>query len=49
MAESREWDYSFFVAYVILFASAGLVTAVAVHIYNRRIWKRIMQDRPFHE
>ena len=46
---SREWDYAFFVAYVILFASAGLVTAVAVHIYNRRIWKRIMQDRPFHE
>ncbi len=46
---SREWDYSFFVAYVILFTSAGLVTAVAVHIYNRRTWKRITQDRPFHE
>ncbi len=46
---SRSWDYSLAAAYVILFASAGLVTAVAVHIYNRRIWKRITQDRPFNE
>jgi biotin transporter BioY len=46
---SREWDYSFCAAYLILGASAGLVTAVAVHIYNRRIWKRITQDRPFNE
>jgi len=46
---SRSWDYSFAFAYVILFTSAGVVTAVVVHIYNRRIWRRIKQDRPFHE
>ncbi|HUW81725.1 MAG TPA: hypothetical protein VMZ31_02870 [Phycisphaerae bacterium] len=45
----RSWDYSFAAAYVILFASAGAVTAVVVHIYNRWIWRRIGQERPFDE
>jgi len=44
-----DWDYSFCWAYVILFASAAVVTAIAVHIYNRRIWRRIVRERPFHE
>jgi hypothetical protein len=44
-----DWDYSFAGAYLIFFASAGLVSAVVVHIYNRRIWRRIVRERPFHE
>jgi hypothetical protein len=43
------WNYAFATAYVILFASGGAVAAIVVHIYNRWVWRRIRQERPFHE
>jgi hypothetical protein len=46
---SKIWPYSFFAALMIYIVGAGLITTVVVHIYNRRILRRIKQMEPFGE
>ena len=41
--------HTYFVALTIYIAAAGLVAMVVVHIYNRRILRRIKQMEPFGE
>ncbi len=40
-------EHSYFLPLIIYIIVAGLITAVVVHIYNRRILRRIKQMRPF--
>lgn len=42
-------EHSYFVPLVIYLVGAGLITAVVVHIYNRKILRKIKQVRPFGE
>ena len=42
-------EHSYFVPLVIYLVGAGLMTTVVVHIYNRRILRRIKEVRPFGE
>ncbi len=42
-------EHSYFVPLVIYMVGAGLITAVVVHIYNRRILWKIKEVRPFGE
>jgi hypothetical protein len=44
---SKIWPYSFFAALMIYIVGAGLITTVVVHIYNRKILRRIKELRPF--
>ncbi|MHC4734837.1 MAG: hypothetical protein ACYTDW_10330, partial [Planctomycetota bacterium] len=41
--------HSYFLALVIYIAAAGLMAMVVVHIYNRRILRKIKEVRPFGE
>jgi hypothetical protein len=41
--------HTYFLALMIYIAAAGLTAMVVVHIYNRRIWRRIKEVRPFGE
>jgi hypothetical protein len=43
------WEHSYFVTLMIYLISAGFITAIVVHIYNRRILRKIKQMRPFDE
>ena len=43
------WLYSFFVTFEMSVVIAGLISAVFVHMYNRRILRRIKQMGPFSE
>ncbi len=42
-------EHSYFVPLIIYIVGAGLITTVVVHIYNRRILRRIKEVRPFGE
>ncbi len=42
-------EHSYFLPLIIYIIVAGLITAVVVHIYNRRILRKIKQVRPFGE
>ncbi len=42
-------EHSYFMPLVIYMVGAGLITTVVVHIYNRRILRKIKQVRPFGE
>jgi uncharacterized membrane protein YjjB (DUF3815 family) len=46
---ARGWVYSFFVVFEMSVVIAGLISAMVVHIYNRRILRRIKELRPFSE
>ena len=46
---SKNWVYSYYAALMIFIAGAGFITAIVVHLYNRRILKKIKQTRPFDE
>lgn len=46
---NKDWLYSFFLALMIYFVGAGILAAVLVHIYNRRILRKIKQMEPFGE
>ncbi len=46
---SKIWPYSFFVALMIYIVAAALITVVVVHIYNRRILRRIKEMRLLRE
>jgi len=43
----RGWTYSFFLTFEMSVVVAGLISAMVVHIYNRRILRRIKELRPF--
>jgi len=45
----KGWLYSCFVALMIYIAGASLITALVVHIYNRKILRKIKEMRPFGE
>ncbi|MBA7704516.1 hypothetical protein ES703_113330 [subsurface metagenome] len=45
----KGWLYCCFVALMIYIAGASLITAVVVHIYNRKILRKIKEVRPFGE
>jgi len=43
------WTDTFFAALMIYIVSAGLITTFVVHIYNRKVLRKIKQTRPFGE
>jgi len=45
----EKWKHAFFVTLMAYLIGAGLVTAIVVHIYNRRILRKIKEVRPFSE
>jgi len=45
----KGWLYCCFVALMIYIAGASLITAVVVHIYNRKVLRKIKEARPFGE
>ena len=45
----KDWMYSYFLVLNIYVVAAGLVTMVVVHIYNRKILRKIKESRPFGE
>jgi len=45
----KGWLYSFFLPVELSFVGAGLIAMVVVHIYNRRIMRKIKEMRPFSE
>ena len=45
----RRWVYSFFLTFEMSMVVAGLISAMVVHIYNRKILRRIKELRPFGE
>jgi hypothetical protein len=49
LADTGVTAHSYFLALMIYIASAGLTAMVLVHIYNRRILRKIKQMRPFDE
>ena len=46
---SEQWLYSLFLSLMIYLVGAGVLAAVAVHIYNRIILRKIKEMRPFGE
>ncbi len=46
---SKDWSYSFFLALMIYIIGPGLITTVVVHIYNRKVLRKIKEMRPFDE
>ena len=42
-------EHSYFVPLVIYLVGTGLITTVVVHIYNRRVLRKIKETRPFGE
>ena len=49
LADSGVSAHSYFLALMIYIAAAGLMAMVVVHIYNRRILRKIKEVRPFGE
>lgn len=45
----KGWLYSFLLPVELSFVGAGLIAMVVVHIYNRRIMRKIKEMRPFSE
>ena len=45
----KEWLYSFFLTFETSVVGAGLISAMVVHIYNRRILRKLKKMRPFGE
>jgi len=45
----KDWIYSYFVTLMMYIVGSGLITAIAVHIYNRRVLRKIKEMRPFGE
>jgi len=45
----KDWMYSYFLVLNIYVVAAGLITMVVVHIYNRKILRKIKESRPFGE
>jgi MFS family permease len=45
----RRWVYSFFLTFEMSMVVAGFISAMVVHVYNRRILRRIKELRPFSE
>lgn len=45
----RRWVYSFFLTFEMSMVVAGFISAMVVHVYNRRILSRIKELRPFGE
>jgi len=45
----EQWEHSYFVTLMAYIVGSGFVTAVAVHIYNRVILRKIKKMRPFGE
>lgn len=45
----KDWIYSYGAALSIYGASAGLVTMIVVHLYNRKVLRKIKEMRPFGE
>jgi hypothetical protein len=43
----EKWKHAFFVTLIAYLIGAGLVTAIVVHIYNRKILRKIKELRPF--
>lgn len=46
---NEEWLFSLFLALMIYVVGAGTLAAVVVHIYNRRVLRKIKEMRPFGE
>ena len=46
---NEEWLFSLFLALMIYVVGAGTLAAVVVHIYNRKILRKIKEMRPFGE
>ena len=42
---SKKWIYSYFTASYIYYGAVGLVTMIVVHLYNRRILRKIKEMR----
>lgn len=45
----QPWKHAFFVTLIAYIIGAGLVTAIVVHIYNRKLLHKIKEMRPFGE
>ncbi|MHC4617530.1 MAG: hypothetical protein ACYTEQ_07225 [Planctomycetota bacterium] len=45
----QEWPYSYFAALMIYIVGDGLITALVVHIYNRKMLRKIKELRLFGE
>jgi hypothetical protein len=45
----RDWLYSIFLSLMIYFVGAGVLAAVVVHIYNRKVLRKIKEMRLFCE
>jgi len=45
----QQWKHAFFVTLIAYIIGAGLVTAIVVHIYNRKILRKIKETSPFGE
>lgn len=45
----EKWKHAFFVTLMAYLIGAGLVTTIVVHIYNRKILRKIKEVRPFGE
>ena len=45
----EKWKHAFFVTLMAYLIGAGLVIAIVVHIYNRKILRKIKEVRPFGE
>jgi hypothetical protein len=43
----KKWIYSFFLTFEASVVAAGFISAIAVHIYNRRILRKIKEVGPF--
>ena len=46
---SRGWVCSFFIVFMMYVIGACLVTMVIVHVYNRRVLRKIKEMGPFGE
>jgi hypothetical protein len=45
----KKWLYSFMAAATIYGVGAGILATVVVHVYNRKILRKIKEMRPFGE
>ncbi|MHC4791796.1 MAG: hypothetical protein ACYS8Y_10250 [Planctomycetota bacterium] len=43
------WEHSYFVTLMIYLISAGFITAIVVHVYNRKVLQKIKDMRTFGE
>ena len=45
--DGKSWVHTCYVSLAAYIVVAGLITAVVVHIYNRKVLRRIKEMRPF--